>query len=316
MPGKELYMSKEKFIMKPKNDFCFKELMADEKVRQGFISALLRKDPREIQKTTLLPSFLEKEYEEDKLGILDVRVLLTDGTQMDVEMQVFPFAAWTERSLFYLCKMYVGQIKKGEAYENLKKCIHVGILDFKLFENDSRYYSRFHIWEDSRREKYSDKLEIHLLELPKLTGYDNPGDELLRWAKFFNAETEEEFEMLAEKDEYIKDAYDRVVKLSANEKKRLMYEARQKAIMDRKSMIEGALRKGEQQGMEKGMQKGMQTGLVRGKAESVIEFLEEQGTVSDELRKKIMQETDLEILKRWIKTAASAESVSEFEEKI
>ena len=301
-------MGRERFIMKPKNDFCFKELMADERVRQGFISALLNVKACEIQETTLLPTILDREHGEDKLGILDVRVSLADGTQMDIEMQVLPFEAWTERSLFYLCKLYVGQIKKGEAYGELKKCVHVGILDFKLFENDSGYYSRFHIWEDSRREKYSDKLEIHLLELPKLVECDDPKDELLRWARFFNAETEEEFEMLAKEDEYIKDAYGRVLKLSANEKKRLMYEARQKAIMDHKSMIEGALNKGRRL--------GMQAGLARGKAEDTIELLEDIGEISDELREKIIKETDLAVLKQWIKLAARVKSIKEFEEKM
>lgn len=309
-------MGKGKFIMKPKNDFCFKELMADEKVRRGFISALLGVEPCEIQGTILLPTILEREYEKDKFGILDVRVSLADESQMDIEIQVLPFEAWTERSLFYLCKLYVSQIKRGESYGELKKCIHVGILDFKLFENDPEYYSRFHIWEDSRREKYSDKLEIHLLELPKLTGYDSPGDELLRWARFFNAETEEEFQMLAKEDEYIRDAYGRVLQLSADERKRMEYEARQKAIMDHKSMIEGALKKGRRQGMQQGMQQGIQTGLARGKAEAVLELLEDLGTVSDELQKKIMQEMDFEVLKRWHKMAAKIDSIKEFEEKM
>lgn len=39
------------FIMKPKVDFCFRELMADAKVRQGFIGALLGVDPEEVRET-------------------------------------------------------------------------------------------------------------------------------------------------------------------------------------------------------------------------------------------------------------------------
>lgn len=286
--------------MKPKNDFCFKELMADDIVRLGFIAALLNVKPSEIEKTTLLPPMLEREHEEDKLGILDVRVQLKDGSQMNIEMQVLPFEAWTERSLFYLCKMYVSQIKKGDSYGKLKKCIHVGILDFKLFEDNPEYYSRFHIWEDSRREQYSDKLEIHLIELPKLAGYEQPGNELLRWAKFFNAETEEELKMLAKGDEYMEEAYGQIKKLSANELKRLKYEARQKAIMDHKSMLEGALNKG----------------IRQGKAEDTLELLEETGDVPETLRKKIMAEKDLEVLKRWLKLAAKTDSIEEFEKRM
>ena len=76
-------MDKEQeFIMKPKVDYCFKELMQEACVRNGFISALLALRPEEIQKTELMPTHLRQMYGEDKLGILDVRVLMSDGTQL------------------------------------------------------------------------------------------------------------------------------------------------------------------------------------------------------------------------------------------
>ena len=76
----------EDFIMHPTVDFCFKELMRNEKVRKGIIAALLGVRPEEIKETRLLPTILRKEYEDDKYGILDVRVEMHDGTQIDFEM--------------------------------------------------------------------------------------------------------------------------------------------------------------------------------------------------------------------------------------
>jgi len=52
------------------------------------------------------------------------------------------------------------------------------------------------------------------------------------WAKFINAEETEEFNMIAEKDPYIKSAYDQLQIISQDEQKRLEYEAREKAILD------------------------------------------------------------------------------------
>ena len=104
--------------------------MNNPKVRKGFIAALLKKDPETIRETVLLPTVLGQEYQDDKLGILDVRVLMEDKTQIDMEMQVACFDYWDARVLFYLSKIFAGQLKKGEPYENLKKCIHVSILDF------------------------------------------------------------------------------------------------------------------------------------------------------------------------------------------
>lgn len=111
-------MEKEnKFIMKPKVDFCFKELMKSEAVRKNFISAVLGIPPDAVIRTELLPTHLGKEYAEDKLGILDVRVVLNGNIQIDMEIQIAQFSLWPERSLFYLSKIYIEQIKSGEEHE-------------------------------------------------------------------------------------------------------------------------------------------------------------------------------------------------------
>ncbi len=78
---------------------------------------------------------------------LDVRVLLNNKEQIDIEIQVTSSEYWAERTLFYLGKMFVDQLKPGEDYQKLEKCIHIGILNFTLFD-DEEYYSRFHFWSD------------------------------------------------------------------------------------------------------------------------------------------------------------------------
>ena len=244
------------FIMKPKVDFCFKELMEDAEVRRGFTAAVLHIPPEEIAETVLLPTSLRKKYEGDKLGILDVRVLLNNSTQIDIEIQVSPFPLWPERSLFYLAKMFTDQIEKGEGYERLEKCVHVGILDFILCGEDEEYYSCFHIREDLRNRLYTDKREVHILELPKLKKNDYPETELLNWAKFMNAERQEEFEEMAEKDKYIEKAYEALKNISADDEKRLEYEAREKALRDHNYLMKSNWEAGEKIGISKGMEQG------------------------------------------------------------
>lgn len=229
--------NKTNFIMKPKVDFCFKELMEFEEVRQGFIAAVLGIEPEEVIKTELLPTHLRVRHNKDKLGILDVRVILNGDVQLDMEIQVAKFLFWRERSLFYLSKMYSDVILTGEGYHVLGKCIHVGILDFILFEEDEEFYSCFHMWEDKRRRKYSDKFEIHIVELPKLAEHEYPETALLKWAKFLNAEKKEEFEMAAKTDPHIQKAYEQLLHMSEDGNKRLIYEARQKAIYDYNTQV-------------------------------------------------------------------------------
>ena len=111
----------QKFIMLPSVDFCFQELMEDEEVRRGFIGAFLRIPPEEILDMELLPKKLRKKYKEEKYGILDVRVRLREGEQLNIEMQSIAYDYWQERSLFYLGKMYVDQIHEGEDYDKLEE---------------------------------------------------------------------------------------------------------------------------------------------------------------------------------------------------
>ncbi|MCI8557584.1 MAG: hypothetical protein HFI19_07440 [Lachnospiraceae bacterium] len=177
-------MSDETFLMKPKVDFCFKELMEDAEIRRGFISALLGVKPDEIEGTELLPTHLRREHEEDKL-------------------------------------------------------------------------------------------EIHILELPKLKERNYPETEVLNWARFFNAEHKEEFEMAAEASPYIERAYERLTQLSGDEMKRLEYEAREKAIRDHNYLMKYNLELGMKKGMEEGRKKGLEEGLEEGKKEGRREGIEQ-----------------------------------------
>ena len=55
---------------------------------------------------------------------------------------------------------------------------------------------------------------------------------------------------MAEKDEYIREAYEDLKKLSLDEQKRLEYEVRQKAIRDHNSQMKSAERRGEKRGRQ------------------------------------------------------------------
>ena len=107
-------------------------------------------------------------------------------------------------------------------------------------------------------------MEFHVIDLPKLPPKlkeDCTGLEL--WAKFINAERKEEFDMLAEKNIYIDSAYRRLQVISQDDKKRMEYEARQKAIRDYNEGLLEAEERGEQRGEKRGIQIGEQRGEKR-----------------------------------------------------
>ena len=277
----------DNFIMLPTVDFCFKELMQDEKVRKGLIAALLNVDPTEVESTTLMPTILRKRYPEDKYGILDVRVELKSGVQIDLEMQVESYDFWANRSVYYVSKMYTEQIKEGEDYDKLKKCIQVGILCFPLFEDD-KCCRRIALCDTESGEEYTDLIEMHVLELSKLPPEQQNETDLMKWMRFFGGTCKEDFKKMAEKDEYIGEAYEALKNMSEDEIKRMEYEARQKAIRDYNSYMHSAERRGIKIGREELLKQQVKKKLAKGQsvdiiAEDLVEDIEVIRKIVDEL---------------------------------
>ena len=84
----------------------------------------------------------------------------------------------------------------------------------------------------------------------------------------------------------------------------------------RMSILSIGLERGEKIGLEKGMARGLSCGKVQGKAQSILELLEENGPVSEKTRNMILSETDTERLSVWLKAAARSGSEEDFLSKI
>lgn len=159
------------------------------------------------------------------------------------------------------------------------------------------FYSCFHLREDTSHMLYTDKMEIHILELPKLKKNIYPEADLLNWARFFSAEEKEEFEKMAEKNGYIQKAYETLQDISADELKRLEYEAREKAIRDHISFIKYSAEEGRKAGMEDGRKEGRKEGLEEGLREGIMAMILdnlEEGKNEEEIFSKLVRRFSLE----------------------
>ena len=106
--------------------------------------------------------------------------------------------------------------------------------------------------------------------------------------------------MAAEKSEYIKKAYEDLNRISADEEKRLEYEARERAIRDHQYFStvykETGLREGRKEGLKIGRQEGLQEGVQEGWQEgrqeglqAVVELLQEMGMEKEIVCVKIQE---------------------------
>jgi predicted transposase/invertase (TIGR01784 family) len=232
--------------------------MKQQRVRNSFIAALLDIPLSQIQETTLLPTIQDPLYADGKLSILDVLVQIQDGRRLNLEMQVAPFAYWNERKSYYLSKMFVDQIHSGETYGDLRKCIHVSILDHTLYKEDDRCYRSWMFCDIDTKKVVSDLFEFKIIELRKPVQEGSVSKKLSDWIQFFSGTRKEDFEMIASRNEAVKEAYDTLVNLSNDPEARMRYEFELKAIRDYHAGMEYAEQKGVQQGLQRERSNGLE----------------------------------------------------------
>lgn len=79
---------------------------------------------------------------------------------------------------------------------------------------------------------------------------------------------------MAKTDQYMAEALSELERLSADERKRLEYEAREKAVRDYNSLMGSELRRGLEKGLEEGRKRGLEEGRKEGKKQGIEQGIE------------------------------------------
>ena len=116
-------------------------------------------------------------------------------------------------------------------------------------------------------------MEIHVLKLEKLPKEEQDEAGIIRWMRFLGAKSRRKFEKMAEKE-----AYEMLKHMSVDEKKRLEYEAREKAIRDYHSQMQGM----REEGFAEGKEQGKKAGEMR-KATNIITNMRRKGKSPEEI---------------------------------
>ncbi|HWQ41802.1 MAG TPA: Rpn family recombination-promoting nuclease/putative transposase [Desulfosporosinus sp.] len=273
----------------PKVDVVFKQIFGAEKNKPiliSFLNAVLDwSGDRQIVEVDILNPYLEQEYVDDSYGILDIRVQLSSGELVNVEMQIGDRADMERRSTFYICRMFGDQkIIKGK-YKDLKRAIAINILDFVRIKDSQRYHTRFRLLELEESLELTDAIEIHFIELPKLKEeIANHGSPLDRWAMFLKGWDDMLLiERLSEEDPAIAQARQALEEMAADPRAKEIYEQRLKVIMDKNSDLYEAEQKGKQEGKQEAACAALRKGLD-------VEFVAEITGLSLETVQKLKAE--------------------------
>ena len=256
--------------LSPKLDVVFQALFGEvgnESITKGFLETILE---RKIDSIDLSRNpILRREFKDEKLGVLDIIAKLDENEICNIELQIVDKKNIIERILYYWSRLYSRQIKSGEDYKILQKAIVILITDFKL-ENleELDYHSRWKIMEDKQGKKIilTQKLEIDIIELPKIIGKEKEQDNLLDWLYFLENPKSERVTKKMKENENLKEAVKKLDNLSEDERMQRIADLRQKAIMDEKAIYE--------KGLEVGIEKGIMEGSQKEKIEIAKKMLE------------------------------------------
>ena len=201
------------------NDYLFRALLQrNNNVLKGLISALLHLSPADISSVVITnPVELGKKVDA-KDFILDIKVVMNDYTIINLEMQVINEHNWTDRSLSYLCRSF-DHLEEGEPYTTVRPVIQIGLLNFTLFPDHPEFYATYQFLNVKNYTLYSDKLRLSVLNLTHtdLATEEDKQYQIDYWASLFKSTTWEELKMLAENNEYIRQASETVYQLTQEE---------------------------------------------------------------------------------------------------
>ncbi len=182
-------------------------------------------------------------YQEDKQGILDLRVKETgSGIWADVEIQVAHQKFYPERSMFYLAGLYRDQLSAGEDYGALRPCHGIHILTSDLLEDETDWYNCYRMMNVRSRKLLSRHWNLYYLELGKFRKALKKGGvswkSLEQWCGFLS-ETHDPSEPLGEKfgdNEGIKEVHEMLQEFTEDERLREQYRLHEAWLRDQRNI--------------------------------------------------------------------------------
>ena len=211
------------------NDYLFRALLQwNNLVLKGLICALLHMDEADISSVIITNPIRLGDSIDNKTFVLDINVILNQHHIINLEMQVINLNNWQDRSLSYLARNF-DHLKKSEDYQLTHPVIQIGLLDYTLFPEYPEFYSTYQFLNVKNHTLYSDKLRISVLDLSRidLATEEDKQYQLDHWAALFKAKTWEELQMLAQNNNYFKEASETVYELTQEEQIRQQCLARE-----------------------------------------------------------------------------------------
>lgn len=211
------------------NDYLFRAVFQTRpKALEGLCRSVLHLTEKDTISVTLRNPIELGQKINSREFILDLAVIINESIFLNLEMQMYRDPYWIERSVSYTCRSY-DNLNRGDSYSMVLPVIHIGFLNYDLFPEYPEFCATYKLANVKNHNIYSDSLCISVVNLNqiRLAAKEDKAFGLTLWAQVFNAESWEEINMLAQQNEYLKEAVSGVAVLTEDEKIRQQCQARE-----------------------------------------------------------------------------------------
>lgn len=279
-----------------KNNFMFGAVMCDESNCKEMLEMVLQ-IPIERVEISKEKSIV---YHPARKGVrLDVYAKDENNTHYDVEMQTIRKKALGKRARYYHSQIDMELLYSGESYDCLPDTYVIFVCDFDPFGQKKYCYTFANQCLEDLSLNQQDGCRSIFLSTQGENEEEVP-ERMVKFLKFVKADfevCEEDYE-----DEFVR-------KLQ----KSIKHIKESREMEERFMIFEEFLKEERAEARAEGKAEGRTEGEIAGKVEAILVFLEELGTLPEDVRVRIQNETDLEVLTKWLRIAAKAESMKQFE---
>ena len=266
-------------LLRPKNDVVFQALFTrgKEKITKDLLEKILKMKIHSIELDK--SKDLLNDNKRDKNGRLDLRAVINDNIECDIEVQLTTHEKMLPRFLLYWAKMYSANLKVGDEYSKLRRTISIIIVDGELpeFKGIKKAQTNWQIREEEYKSIIlTSYFEICIIELPKaIREYKtNKENGVLQWMMFLENPEDMEVTKIMEENENIKEAKEELDRISQDDILRRMAFKAELERMDHAQLMYEARRDGKKEGIEQGAkEKEVQIAKNMLKEKASIEFI-------------------------------------------
>jgi predicted transposase/invertase (TIGR01784 family) len=198
------------------------------------------------------------------------------------------------RARYYHSQIDMELLVSGAEYTELPNSYVIFICDFDPFEKGKYRYTFQNKCNELQEFSVDDGIHTIFLNTKGKNAEEVP-KELVKFLKFVGADLQESTEDY--EDEFVKELQKSVAHVKTSRE------------MEERFMLLELMLKDEHKA-------GKIEGKIEASIENLLELLEELSVVPENLRKTIMEETDLSTLKKWLKLAAKSSSIEQFMENM